>query len=227
MTDTVTGAAIAERMHHCAQLISGVEQSGRHAQGWTYATADDVYTTVREAMHTSGIAFACSTTGVQIHDWASSDGKPMRIAVASVQLSFTDTETGEAWSVNSEGEADATGAGAVTKAQADATKNGLLRVFLIPQHESTTPRPTTAKPATTSSNGKWVFPYGHAKGQTIGETETTQLEYYLANGFDPNDAQYGDKNQRVRTAIQAELLNRTSTAVDKLKNQLDAVEVTE
>jgi hypothetical protein len=223
MTDTVTGAAIAERMHHCATIIKGVQQSGQHAQGWTYATADDVYTTVREALNEAGISFTTSTIDVSVDDWASSDGKPMRIARATVALGFMCTTTGQLVVVDSHGEADATGAGAVTKAQADATKNGLLRVFLIPQHESATPR-TTAKPATTS-NGKWVFPYGHAKGQTIGETETTQLQWYLDNGFNPDDAQYGDKNQRVRTAIQAELLNRTNTAVSKLQNQLDAVEV--
>lgn len=233
-----THAEIATKLASVMHTVTGVAQSGQHQQGWTYATADDVYTAIRGALVDAGVAFTADTDAVTIDDWATSEGRPMRIARAAVALTFTCTQSGESVTAYSHGESDATGAGAVTKAQADAVKNGLLRMFLVPQNEpatrAVTPRnnsggattPAPRQNAARGGTGTYTFKFGRAKGQTIPETETAQLHWYLDNALDPEDGKWGDSNRDVRAAIHAELDRREGiSGTDRLATALDATEV--
>lgn len=70
-----------------------------------------------------------------------------------------------------------------------------------------------AKPLTendiANKSKRWTWPFkGDEYGLTIDQLSDATIKWGLANRFDPDDAQWGDRNQRTRKALEAELAKR-------------------
>jgi hypothetical protein len=59
---------------------------------------------------------------------------------------------------------------------------------------------------------RWTWPFGTDKGKTIDQVSTNSLKWGLSNRFDVSDEKWGEKNAKIRAAVEAEIAKREQAA---------------
>lgn len=176
METTTPKNLLAAKLARILGEVGKVEKTGHNAfHKYDYVTENDLVYAVRDKLSAAGIFVFTSTESQQHEIITSGDGKQSLLTTVTTLHTFIDGESGEQFSVKSQGQGSDNGDKGGYKAITGAMKYFLYKCFMIPtgddpEGDSKTDERTAAGPA---SSNKSSAPSG---GQSRTEEKRTTGE---------------------------------------------------
>lgn len=197
--------------------IGKVEKTGHNAfHNYDYVTENDLVYAVRDKLSAAGI-FVFTSTETQGHELlTSADGKQSLLTTVTTLYTFVDGESGETFSVKSQGQGSDNGDKGGYKAITGAMKYFLYKCFMIPTGDDPEGDEKTDQRAASGP----VSSNKSAPGKTAGAAGPTRAEEKRATGEVPRtvsnelrDKYRGDK----WTAVKIHFGKQKGTELAKLE----------
>lgn len=204
MTDTTTHTGKSDLFLKLANIIGEIKaipKSGHNDfHNYDYVTANDLINSVRDKLSAAGVFVFTSVETQEVREVKSTgqDGKEKSsfLTLVTLKHTFCSAETGETFSVLSQGQGADVGDKGGYKAITGAMKYFIYKCFMIPTDEDGTEllderRPTTTSSATTGSGTKPSVPrgsldwreveihFGTYKGTELGKLSDGQLRAWF------------------------------------------------